>query len=64
MLDIQKVVELIERKQSPFDQDSVPEKLINIISGQVASEEVEKGMVGFLHEGEKINAVFIQEWMT
>ena len=29
-LDVQKIVELIEQKQNPFDQDSVPAELINI----------------------------------
>ena len=38
--DIHKIMEAVEQRQNPFDLDNIPEELINIASGQVASEKV------------------------
>ena len=54
-------MDLIEDKQNPFDVEKVPEELINIVTGQVASEEVANGLSTFLQVGTKCNATFIQE---
>jgi hypothetical protein len=59
--DIQKIMEAVEQRQNPFDLESIPEELINIASGQVASEKVAKGLSSFLQDGAKQNAVFIEE---
>ncbi|KAJ4939568.1 hypothetical protein JOQ06_029013 [Pogonophryne albipinna] len=55
--DIQKIMEAVEQKQNPFDLDSIPEELINIASGQVASE---KELSSFLQVGAEQNAIFIE----
>ncbi|KAI4799577.1 hypothetical protein KUCAC02_016826 [Chaenocephalus aceratus] len=59
--DIQKIMEAVEQKQNPFDLDSIPEELINIASGQVASEKVAKELSSFLQDGAEQNAIFIEE---
>ena len=59
--DIQKIIEAVEQKQNPFDLDSVPEELINIASGQVASEKVAKELSSFLQDGAKQNDIFIEQ---
>jgi len=51
--DIQKIMKAVEQKQNPFDLDSVPEELINIASGQVASEKVGKELSKFLQKRTK-----------
>lgn len=59
--DIQKIMETVEQRQNPFDLDSIPEELINIASGQVASEKVAKELSSFLQDGVKQNAIFIEQ---
>ena len=59
--DIQKIMETVEQKQNPFDLDSIPEELINIASGQVASENVARQLSSFLQDDAKQNAIFIEE---
>ncbi|KAI4829100.1 hypothetical protein KUCAC02_023162 [Chaenocephalus aceratus] len=59
--DIQKIMEAVEQKQNPFDLDSIPEELINIASGQVASEKVAKELSSFLQDGAEQNAIFIEQ---
>ncbi len=58
---IQKIMEAVEQRQNPFDLDSIPEELINIASGQVASEKVAKDLSSFLQDGAKQNAIFIEQ---
>ena len=43
-----------------FDLDNIPEELINIASGQVASEKVAKELSSFLQNGAKQNTIFIE----
>ena len=47
MEHIQKIMEAVEQKQNRFDLDSVPEELINIASGQVASELQKSSQTSF-----------------
>ncbi len=58
---IQKIMEAVEKRQNPFDLDSIPEELINIASGQVASEKFAKDLSSFLQDGAKQNAIFIEQ---
>ena len=54
-------MEYVQDRQNPFDLDTVPDELINIASGQVASQKVAKDLSSFLEDGEKLNAAFIDE---
>ena len=38
--DVIKIVEYVAESQNPFDVDTVPNELVNITTGQVASREV------------------------
>ncbi len=58
---IHKIMEAVEKRQNPFDLDSIPEELINIASGQVASEKFAKDLSSFLQDGAKQNAIFIEQ---
>ena len=57
--DVQKVVDIINHNQNPFDLSTVPEKLTNIVIGQVASAEVQKSLIGFLNTGVQKQANFM-----
>ncbi|KAK1904701.1 Beta-glucanase [Dissostichus eleginoides] len=56
-----KIMEFVQDRQNPFDLEKVPDELINITSGQVASQKVAKDLSSFLEDGEKLNANFIDE---
>lgn len=58
---VQKVLEMISQNQNPFDLNTVPSKLTNIISGKVASDEVEKSLTTFLNTGAQRQAAFTAE---
>lgn len=51
----------MQDRQNSFDLEKVPAELINIASGQVASQQVTKYLSSFLEDGEKRTAVFIGE---
>ena len=38
--DVTKIVEYVAESKNPFDVDTVPDELVNITTGQVASREV------------------------
>ena len=46
--DVIKIVEYVAESQNPFDVDTVPDELVNITTGQVASREVSIGLGNFL----------------
>jgi len=46
--DVIKIVKYVASSQNPFDPDTVPDKLVNITTGQVASHEVSNGLGNFL----------------
>ena len=54
-------MEYVKDRQNPFDLNTVPDELINITSGQVASQKVAKDLSSFLEDGETRNAAFIDE---
>jgi hypothetical protein len=58
--DVTKVIDLITQNQNPFDLDTVPPKLVNIITGQVASPEVAKSLHGFLEMGKEKHRYFME----
>ena len=39
-LTVIKIIEYVAESQNPFDVDAVPDELVNITTGQVASREV------------------------
>ena len=59
--DVRQIMEIAENCQNPFDLDSVPPQLINIITGQVASEAVEKSLDTFLQYGTRRHKEFVQQ---
>ena len=59
MSDVQNIVDAINYNQNSFDLSTVPEKLTNIVSGQVASAEVEKSLTGVLDTGMQKQTTFI-----
>ena len=56
--DVIKIVEYVAESHNPFDLDTVPDELINITTGQVASREVSIGLVNFLEVAKKRNINF------
>lgn len=54
-------MEIVDENQNPFDLDSVPEELINIVTVQVASEKVAKGLSCFLEDAHHHNQLFIEQ---
>ena len=54
-------MDLIEQKQNPFCLESVPDDLISIISGQVATGKVETELLTFLQEGNMQHSVFVED---
>ena len=51
--DVCKIVQAVSQFQNPFQLDSVPSKLINIATGQVASDQVGNSLKAFLDDGRK-----------
>ena len=51
--DVIKRVEYVAKSQNPFDLDTVPDELVNITTGQVASREVSIGLGNFLEVAQK-----------
>ena len=52
---------ILNHCQDPFDLSDVPEKLINIVSGQVASAAVEKSLASLLSTGKALYQGFVDE---
>ncbi|KAL8573648.1 hypothetical protein ACOMHN_007201 [Nucella lapillus] len=51
--DVGKIIDaLVGQYQNPFDLETVPTSLINIVTGQVATQEVEESLTG-LQETDK-----------
>ncbi|XP_056138321.1 uncharacterized protein tdrd12 [Lampris incognitus] len=59
--EIAQIMEFVQDRQNPFDLEKIPDELINIASGQVASQKVTKDLSSFLEYGEKVNTAFIEE---
>jgi hypothetical protein len=53
-----------EQCQNPFDLDSVPTKLVNITTGQVATEDVEKSLTEGPEKGKSMMERFTKERMV
>ena len=58
---VMKIVEYVAESQNPFDLDTVPDELVNITTGQVASREVSIGSGNFLEVAQKRNITFIEK---
>ena len=58
--DVAEIVKVINQNQNPFDLETVPPTLINIITGQVASAEVTQSLSGFLEKGQKKHTDFME----
>ena len=52
---------ILNHCQDPFDLSDVPEKLINIVGGQVASAAVEKSLASLLSTGKALYQGFVDE---
>ena len=62
--DVTRIKEYISIQcQNPFNLDSVPAKLVNITTGQVATERVEKSLTEGPAKGKSMMENFIQERM-
>ena len=59
--DVMKIVEYVAESQNPFDLDTVPDELVNITTGQVASCEVSIGLGNFLKVAQKRNITFVEK---
>ena len=59
--DVQKIQETIQAKQNPFDLDTVPSDLINIVSGQVADAKVTEDLATCLAKGSQKHKDFLQK---
>lgn len=59
--DVTKIVEYVSNTQNPFDLCTVPDELVNIATGQVASQEVSNGLRHFLTDAQKRNTNFIEK---
>ena len=46
--DVIRIVEYVAESHNPFDLDTVPDELVNITTGQVASRKVSIGLGNFL----------------
>ena len=42
--DVTKIMESVSNTQNPFDLHTVPDELVNIATGQIASQEVSNGL--------------------
>ena len=47
--DVTKIMESVSNTQNPFDLHTVPDELVNIATGQVASQEVSNGLQHFFN---------------
>ena len=56
-----KIVEYVAESQNPFGLDTVPDELVNITTGQVASREVSIGLGNFLDVSQKRNITFVEK---
>ena len=59
--DVMKIVEYVAESQNPFDLDKVPDELVNITTGQVASCEVSIGLGNSLKVAQKHNITFVEK---
>ena len=60
--DVKNITEyLLSQCQDPFNHDDVPESLVNITTGQVASEEVENSLQNIPEKGKTVGDSFIKE---
>ena len=59
--DVIKIVEYVAESQNPFDLDTVPDEVVNITTGQVASREFSIGLGNFLEVAQKRNITFIEK---
>ena len=59
--DVVKIAEYVRSSQNPFDLETVPDELVNVTTGQVASREVSDGLGNFLEAAEKRNMTFIEK---
>lgn len=59
--DVTKILEFVSNAQNPFDLDTVPNELVNIATGQIASQEVSNGLGHFIREAKKRNKSFIEK---
>ena len=57
--DVQKVIDVITKNQNPFDLNTVPSELTNIITGRVASTEVARSLNKFLDDGKQKHTEFM-----
>ena len=57
--DVQKIVDTILNCQNPFDLETVPSELTNIITGQFASPEITKYLTQFLDVGRQRHTEFM-----
>jgi hypothetical protein len=62
--DVLKIVDNAANIQNPFDLDTVPKELTNIIIGQAASKEVRESLNNFLEQGTAKNREFITSSVT
>lgn len=63
--DVGKVVDLINNQyQNPFDLNTVPDNLVNIASGQVASEEIEKSLNEFRDVSQEAVNQYVSERLS
>jgi len=60
--DVQSVIDFItENCEKPFDLESIPSKLVNIASGQIASKPVEQSLTSIPENGTDILDKFIAQ---
>ena len=59
--DVIKIVEYVAESQNPFDLDTVPDEVVNITTGQVASREFSIGLGNFLEIAQKRNITFLEK---
>ena len=62
--DVINIVEYVAESQNPFDLDTVPDELVNITTGQVASLEVPIRLVDFLEVAQKLNITFAEKGLS
>ena len=61
LLELIEIMEIVEQNQNPFDLDSVPAELVNIVTGQVAYVKVTKGLSCFLKDAQQQSQLFIEQ---
>ena len=57
--DVLKILNHVLEHQNPFDMATVPSNLINIVTGQVTSSEVQASLGSFLEAGSKKHQEFL-----